>query len=139
MDSKDFPEPPVLVVDVVSEDRWEVIDELIGCLVAAGKLEADNRHAISDAVKKRESLLSTGIGTGVAVPHATTSLVSDWVAIIGRSRKGIDFGGLDMKPDQLVLLFLAPKKLDFQRHVNVLSNIAKLLHRRDIRDGLEGR
>ena len=82
--------------------------------------------------------MSTGVGFGIGIPHASTDLVSDVVAGIGRSKKGIEFGALDGKPVQLVVLFLVPAG-QFQKHVNTLANIAKLLHRKDFRDGLWGR
>jgi mannitol/fructose-specific phosphotransferase system IIA component (Ntr-type) len=82
--------------------------------------------------------MSTGIGFGIGIPHASTELVPEVVAVVGRSQKGIQFDALDGKPVHLVLLFVVPSG-QFQKHVNTLANIAKLLHRQDFRDGLWGR
>jgi mannitol/fructose-specific phosphotransferase system IIA component (Ntr-type) len=82
--------------------------------------------------------MSTGIGFGVAIPHASTTLVSEVVAVVGRSRQGIRFDAIDCKPAHLVFLFLAPAG-EFQKHVHLLANVAKLLHRQDFRDRLSDR
>jgi mannitol/fructose-specific phosphotransferase system IIA component (Ntr-type) len=135
MDLDDFLGPKPIVVDLSAENRWEAIDELIGHLVAHGKIKAEQRDTIATSVKIRESSMSTGIGFGIGIPHATTNLIGEVVAAIGRSRKGIQFEALDAKPVNLVFLLLIPEG-QFQKHVTLLANIAKLLHRDDFRDGL---
>ena len=82
--------------------------------------------------------MSTGIGYGIGIPHATTTFVSEVVAIVGRSRKGVQFGALDGKPVHLVFLFLVPSD-QFQKHLNVLAKVARLLPRQEFRDGLSDR
>ena len=124
-----------MIVELNSDNRWDVIDELIDHLVSAGRLETEHRKLIVDAVKKRETSMSTGIGFGIAIPHASTSHVSEVVGIHGRSKTGIDFNSLDRKPVHIVCLFLVPAG-DFQKHINVLANLAKFLHRAEVREGL---
>jgi mannitol/fructose-specific phosphotransferase system IIA component (Ntr-type) len=109
---------------------------LISALVTHGKIKPEHREAILASVKKRESSMSTGIGFGIGIPHAATELVSDVVGVVGRSRKGVLFDALDVKPVHLVLLFLVPQG-QFQKHLHTLSNLAKLLHNSDFRAGLE--
>jgi len=82
--------------------------------------------------------MSTGIGFGVGIPHAATALVSEVVAVVGRSRQGIQFDALDGKPVHLVFLFLVPTD-QFRKHVHVFANVAKLLHRPDFRERLSNR
>ena len=135
MDLNDFLGPKPIVIDLQAENRWQAIDELIACLVTNGKIKLENKDAIVADVKKRESSMSTGIGFGIGIPHASTNLVSEVVGAIGRSRKGVQFEALDLKPVHLVVLFLIPQG-QFQKHLHTLSNLAKLLHNRDFRDGL---
>ena len=82
--------------------------------------------------------MSTGIGFGVGLPHASTEFVSDLVTVVGRSRNGIEFDSLDGKPVNLVMLFLVPQG-QFQKHLNTLASLAKLLQDEDFRAGLERR
>jgi mannitol/fructose-specific phosphotransferase system IIA component (Ntr-type) len=138
MDFGDFFGPEVNVIDLQAQDRWQAIEELINHLVATRKIPTQHRDSIARSVRRRESGMSTGIGFGIGIPHTPSELVSEVVAVVGRSRKGIQFDALDGKPVHLVLLFLVPAG-QFQKHVNTLANIAKLLHRQDFRDGLWGR
>lgn len=114
--------------DLRAADRWEAIDEMIGRLVEAGRIPMERRDAIATAVREREKAMSTGIGFGLGLPHASTELVDDVVGIIGRSRAGMEFAALDGKPVHRVILFLVPKG-QFQRHMNALAHFAKIARR----------
>ena len=109
MDLGDILSPEVVTADLQASDRWEAIDELIGRLVTANKIKPENREAIVAVVKKRETSMSTGIGFGIGIPHASTDLISEVVGAFGRSKKGINFDALDNQPVNLVMLFLVPQ------------------------------
>jgi mannitol/fructose-specific phosphotransferase system IIA component (Ntr-type) len=126
MDLNDFLGPNPIIVNLQAGNRWDAIDELLDHLVTHQKIKPENRTAIGDAVKKREKSMSTGVGFGIGIPHASTDLVSEVVGIVGRSRSGVNFDSLDTKPVKLVLLFLVPQG-QFQKHLNALAGIAKIL------------
>jgi len=94
-------------------------------LVGTGRIQAGSREAIAAAIKKRETSMSTGIGFGIGIPHASTDLISDVTGAFGRSSKGIDFDALDNQAVKLVTLFLVPQG-QFQKHLHTLADIAKL-------------
>jgi len=125
-----------IVPDLQAANRWEAIDQLIENLVITNKIRPENRDAIIAVVKKRESSMSTGIGFGIGIPHASTDLIQEVVGSLGRSTKGIDFDALDNQPVNLVMLFLVPQG-QFQKHLHTLANIAKLLHIKEFRQELE--
>jgi arginyl-tRNA synthetase len=125
-----------MIVDLQGEDRWQVIDELINKLVAEGKISPQNRASVVEAIKKRETSMSTGIGFGIGIPHASTAFVSDVIYAVGRSQNGVNFSALDGKPVHLVCLFLVPAG-QFQKHLHVLANIAKLLHKAEFQQALD--
>lgn len=125
-----------ILPDIQASNRWEAIDELIKNLVATGKIKSEHQEAIAAVVKRRESSMSTGIGFGIGIPHASTDLISEVVGALGRSKKGINFDALDNQPVNLVMLFLVPQG-QFQKHLHTLANIAKLLHRAEFRQALE--
>jgi mannitol/fructose-specific phosphotransferase system IIA component (Ntr-type) len=125
-----------ILTDLRAANRWEAIDELIENLVATGKISPQHREAITAVVKKRETSMSTGIGFGIGIPHASTDLISEVVGALGRSKMGVNFDALDNQPVNLVMLFLVPQG-QFQKHLHTLANIAKLLHRADFRQALE--
>jgi mannitol/fructose-specific phosphotransferase system IIA component (Ntr-type) len=132
----DILQPQQIVMELKAANRWEVIDELIDRLVASGKIKPDHREAIIAVVRKRENSMSTGIGFGIGIPHASTDLIQDVVGAFGRSKKGINFDALDNQPVTLVMLFLVPQG-QFQKHLHTLADIAKLLHRKEFRAALE--
>jgi fructose-specific phosphotransferase system IIA component len=136
MDLGDILSREQIIPDLRATNRWEAIDELINNLVATGKITAQNQEAIAAVVKKRESSMSTGIGFGIGIPHASTDLITEVVGSLGRSTKGVNFDSLDNQPVNLVMLFLVPQG-QFQKHLHTLANIAKLLHKAEFRLALE--
>jgi fructose-specific phosphotransferase system IIA component len=136
MDLGDILSKEQIITDLQATNRWEAIDELIKNLVATGKIKQEHYEAIAAVVKKRESSMSTGIGFGIGIPHASTDLIYEVVGALGRSKRGINFDSLDNQPVNLVMLFLVPQG-QFQKHLHTLANIAKLLHRAEFRQALE--
>ena len=136
MDLGDILGKAQIIPDLRGANRWEAIDELIGNLVTTGKIQAGDKDAVTAAVKKRETSMSTGIGFGIGIPHASTDLISEVVGSFGRSKKGVNFDALDNQPVNLVMLFLVPQG-QFQKHLHTLANIAKLLHKKEFRQALE--
>ena len=124
-----------IIVDLKAVNRWEAIDELIGRLVDCGKIKPEHREQIAAVVKKRETSMSTGIGFGIGIPHASTDLIYEVVGAFGKSSTGVNFDALDNQPVNLVMLFLVPQG-QFQKHLHTLANIAKLLHNKDFRQAL---
>jgi mannitol/fructose-specific phosphotransferase system IIA component (Ntr-type) len=128
--------PENILPEMTATTRWEAIDELINNLVATGKIKPEHREPITAVVKKRETSMSTGIGFGIGIPHASTDLISEVIGSLGRSRKGVNFDALDNQPVGLVMLFLVPQG-QFQKHLHTLASIAKLLHKKEFRQALE--
>ena len=136
MELADFLTKEQVVTDLKATDRWEAIEELIDLLVANGQVDSDHREAIVSVVKKRETSMSTGIGFGIGIPHASTDLIDNVTGAFGRSRSGVDFDALDNQPVNLVMLFLVPQG-QFQKHLHTLAKIAKVLHKKEFRKSLE--
>ncbi len=136
MDLGDILSKDQIITDLRAPNRWEAIDELIASLASTGKIRPADGEAIAAVVKKREASMSTGIGFGIGIPHASTDLISEVVGALGRSKSGVNFDALDSQPVHLVMLFLVPQG-QFQKHLHTLANIAKLLHRPEFRQALE--
>ena len=136
MDLGDILSKEQIITDLQAGDRWQAIDELIGQLVQSSKIKPEHREAITSVVKKRETSMSTGIGFGIGIPHASTDLIHEVVGAFGRSKPGINFDALDNQPVTLVMLFLVPQG-QFQKHLHTLAKIARLLHKKEFRQALE--
>ena len=117
-------------------DRWAVIDQLIDVLVRTGKIRPEDRETVRKAVKDRETSKSTGIGYGIALPHASVACIPDVVAAFGRPTHGVDFQALDNQPVTMCVLFLTPQG-QFQKHLLTLSTLARLLSNKENRHKLE--
>ena len=136
MELADFLTKEQVVTDLKASDRWEAIEELIDLLVDSGQIKPDHREAIVSIVKKRETSMSTGIGFGIGIPHASTDLIDNVTGAFGRSKDGVNFDALDHQPVNLVMLFLVPQG-QFQKHLHTLAKIAKMLHKKEFRKSLE--
>ena len=113
-------------------DHWSAILELVEHLITIGKLPAALRDEVLTSLKVREELVSTGIGGGVAIPHAFSDDLDQVVAVFGRSQTGIDFEALDGAPVHHVILFIVPRR-DYHLHLQTLAAIAKMFTNSEIR------
>ena len=87
------------------------------------------------AIEERERVLSTGIGHGIAIPHAKSPLVTELVLVAGTSPAGIPFEALDGDPVRLLFLLIGPESAAGD-HVKALSRIARLVRRESVREAL---
>ena len=103
--------------------------------------DLDSKNLIKDAdralqdVIEREKVMSTGIGSGVAIPHAYTDGVEQLVAGFFRTRGGIDFAALDGSDVDLFFIILGPKA-SRRNHIKVLAKISRLLNHNEFRESL---
>jgi mannitol/fructose-specific phosphotransferase system IIA component (Ntr-type) len=112
--------------DLKSAQKEDVIKEMVAALVAAGKVDEASSKKVIKALMDREELGSTGIGAGVAVPHAKHDSVSDLVGVLGRSKKGINFDALDGEPVHVLFLLLSSKSAS-GAHLEALAYISRLV------------
>ena len=132
------------ITDYLSED-WiavtltpgtveETIDQLVEMLANAGRI--DNTEAVKDALLKRENVSSTGVGHGVALPHARCPRVYDVVACCGICPEGTDFNALDNKPVHIFFVVLSPQDTP-GLHLKLLAAITRCMADENIRHRLQ--
>lgn len=118
---------PDRVVDLgAAETKRDVVRRLGVLACRAAGVNADHEAAVLDALWDRETILSTGIGLGFAVPHVRHSNVATEAMVVGRSRTGLAFDAIDGQPVHAVFTILMPSG-DNRRHVEVLGAIAGTL------------
>ena len=122
-----------ITLDLSARKKPAIIHELISLLVACGRLE--NPERIESAVLERESLTSTGIGDGIAIPHCLTPEVDHTVMAFGRHGKGAKFDAVDRKPVRLFFLIIGPENAH-NEHLRLLSKLSRHLHDQTLRAGL---
>jgi mannitol/fructose-specific phosphotransferase system IIA component (Ntr-type) len=124
-----------ILPEMKSTERWSAIVELVELLVSQGKIRPEDKETVLSALRAREETMSTGIGFGIAIPHASSDRVKNVVAAFGRSSHGIEFESLDNAPVRFIVLFVVPKD-QFQTHLRTLAAIAKFLNDRSVRESL---
>ena len=117
-----------IVPELKAKTRDEAIAELIEMLAGAGAIAKKSVKDVTKAVLARESQATTGIGKGVALPHAKLKGIKKPIGTIGRSSEGIDFSALDSKPVYSVILLLSnPENPD--EHLQAMETIFKHVQR----------
>ena len=114
-----------------SKNKYDAIEELAS--VFDGTEICTDVLSLIQALKEREDIMSTGIGFGIAIPHAKIDSIKEMSFAIGISKKGIEFDSLDGEPVYLVILVAAGKK-QHKEYLRLLSQIMAILKKDNIKD-----
>ena len=112
-----------ITISLSYKDKQVVIEELLDLAIKTGKI--NDRSVALKAIMERETLMSTGLERGVAIPHAKSKAAEDLTMALGISKEGIDFQSADGKPSHLFFLLLAPEAAAGP-NIKVLAQIARL-------------
>ena len=123
-----------IVAELKAKNKQEAIAEL--ALLMKTSEEMLKYDLFLQDVYSRESLKSTGIGEGVAIPHARTDSVADFVAALGISRSGIEFESIDGKPAQIILVAATPIHKGINGYLRMMSLFTKALSKDSFRQAL---
>lgn len=113
--------PQAVNVDLQSEDKDEVFEEMTETLIAL--CPGLDRSEVLQSLLSREAKMTTGIIPGIAVPHAICTKVKNPVCAVGISKKGIDFDSLDGKPVHIIFMSLFPEN-DTATHLGIMQEFA---------------
>ena len=120
-----------IVLDIEPGPKKALLERILRDLDGK-KLIRDFDQVFRDVIE-REKVMSTGIGNGVAIPHAYTDGVDQLVAGFYRTRSGVDFAALDGETADLFFIILGPKA-SRRDHIKILAKISRLLSHEDFRD-----
>jgi mannitol/fructose-specific phosphotransferase system IIA component (Ntr-type) len=118
--------PNSILLAPQADSKWDLINQMVDCLIGGGQLEPHFEAAALKNLKAREESVSTGMEQGIAVPHAAMDDLEHLVAAMALLPEGLDFQSLDGNPAQIVVLLLVPKTQKLQ-HVQTLTEIARRL------------
>ncbi|HET9250512.1 MAG TPA: PTS sugar transporter subunit IIA [Candidatus Eisenbacteria bacterium] len=122
-----------ITLSMGARDKESAIKELVQLLESAHGV--NTKGEILSKVLQRESMMSTGIGNGVAIPHGKTRLLDHLVAACGVSPLGIEFDSMDGEHANLFILLVSPESLRGP-HVKALANVSRLLKEESVRTSL---
>ncbi len=111
-------------LDLQASEKQDILKELVDVL--ADVKDIGDKKLILKALLERESLGSTGIGQGIAIPHGKTDKVSELISVLAISKKGVNFEALDGEPVYIFFLLVAPKDAAGP-HLKALAQISRML------------
>ncbi|MDR2066776.1 MAG: PTS sugar transporter subunit IIA [Endomicrobium sp.] len=129
----DFLSQNEIIVDLKATDKKSAIVELVNVLEKTKKIKKADE--IINVLLEREKLGSTGIGQGVAIPHAKTDVLSEEMGVLGISNKGIEFNSLDGELVHIIFLLVGPVEVAGQ-HLKALSRISRLFKDKFLRQAI---
>jgi fructose-specific phosphotransferase system IIA component len=116
-----------------ADNKEMAMEKLIAALEESGTIQEP--MVLKTALYEREKLGTTGVGGGIAMPHARSSAIKDLTVAFFRSEKGIDFNSIDGKPVHLIFMLLAPISSGGP-YLKLLAKISRLLRSDEFRDAL---
>jgi mannitol/fructose-specific phosphotransferase system IIA component (Ntr-type) len=123
----------LIAVPFEAADKWTAITALVDLIAQAGEvLDADQAR---ERVLERESVMTTGVGQGIALPHATLPGLDGLRAALGIAPGGVEFEASDGHPARILVLLLA-SQAGRGLHVRLLSRVSRLLASEDVRRAL---
>ena len=146
MQFRDFLVRDAIIGDMMSSTKNEAIAEMTDALIKARVISQELRQSVLAALLDREKLGSTGIGQGIAIPHAKHPSIKHLIGLFARRREGVQFDALDGEPVHLFFLLLSNQESAAQ-HLEALAYVSKhlreeifrrfLLTARDVREIIE--
>ncbi|POR17169.1 PTS sugar transporter subunit IIA [Leptospira interrogans] len=124
-----------VIFNLESGSKEEVISRLLQKAIDTHQIDTENKEEILESLLAREKSMSTGIGSGVAIPHCSVNLVDELKCVMGLNPNGIDFDSIDHQPVHIFILLIVPKT-KFQEHIKTLAQIAKALNVKEDREKL---
>jgi len=127
--------PAAMNLSLASTDRDAVLNELVNQIPQLAK-QPEARKTLLRALQERELLHSTGIGDGIALPHARNALVGlvdEAIVVFARHASGIPYGAIDGVPARLFFLLIAPT---VTQHLGILARLSRILRDPKVRQNL---
>lgn len=122
-----------ILLTMKGKTKEAAIDNLVDVLISANKI--DHRDDFKTAILKREEQSTTGVGEGIAIPHAKTKAVKEPAIVFGKSEEGVDYESLDNQPAHLFFMIAAPEGAN-NTHLEALSRLSGMLMNVEVREKL---
>ncbi|MFQ6091315.1 MAG: PTS sugar transporter subunit IIA [bacterium] len=127
-------EENLFVPHLKAQTKEEVLIELVDLLVSHTKIK--DKEIVLEMLRQRESLGSTGIGKGIAIPHGRSLASTKLIIVFGKSDRGIEFEAMDGGRVHLIFMIIAPPQDPQNLYLVVLGKLVEMLRRKKVRDGL---
>ena len=132
MKFSDFICGDAILTDLRSTDREGAIREIVNALRDANAFSAEKAENVYDAIINREKIVTTGVGRGIAVPHAKVDGVPRMTCALAISREGLDFSSLDCEKVKIFFLLVSPANAP-REHLNAQQYITRFIRSDEFR------
>jgi len=132
---QEFVSSDLVAIDVAAPDKQQLLTRLVDLLLESGRVR--DRDALMRELVKREQVMSTGIGGGIAIPHALTNDIESLTIVFARTAAPIDFQAMDAQPVDLVFMLVGPKSAA-SLYVKLLARVSRLLQNEAFKERLRG-
>ena len=129
----DFAAADLIATGLDAPTKNDLLERMVGMLVQGGRVPQS--EALMGELLKRERVMSTGIGGGIALPHALSNDLDQLHMVFARTAQPIDFEALDGQPVDLVFMLVGPKSSG-NRYVKLLARVSRLLQNEDFKQRL---
>jgi PTS system fructose-specific IIA component len=123
----------LIMLEEPPTEKNDAIEYLLDHIVETGRV--DDRETALSALMEREEETTTGVGKGIAIPHAQTSAVDQPSVAFCRSSTGLDFDSMDEQPAHLIFMILVPEG-GSDEHLGILASLSRSLMHEEVRDDL---
>ena len=124
MEIKDLLRKDIMILELKAKTKMEAIDEMVDEMAKANII--NDKKLFKEEIVKRENQSSTGLGEGVAMPHAKTKAVNSPAVLFARSKSGVDYEALDGEPTYIFFMIAATEGAN-ETHIETLAKLSKLL------------
>jgi mannitol/fructose-specific phosphotransferase system IIA component (Ntr-type) len=121
---QDYAAPDLIALGITARDKEDLLRKLVDLLVTTGRVR--DASGLMAELLKREQVMSTGIGGGIAIPHALTNDIDGLVLVFGRTSEPMEFQAMDNQPVDLVFMLVGPKSAS-SVYVKLLARVSRLL------------
>lgn len=130
----DLTDEELIVMDIPGQNKEEVFKELLG-LPALNRYITDHDSVLT-AVKTREEQSTTGMGEGIAIPHAKSPDITEATLVVARSENGVDWDSMDGGLVKIIFLILVPERQKGDFHLKILQLLSRNLMHEDFRQAI---
>lgn len=127
----EFLSEEMVLIGIKPESKTNLCEIVVDHLISRSVISKGRRQILIDKIMERESLSSTGIGDGVAIPHASGESIDKMIVAIAQIPDGMDFASIDDKPVNLVFMIIGSERVP-RVHLRLLATIVRACKNREL-------
>lgn len=127
----------LVLTGIKPTDKKDVCEIMVDMLIEKGKIGSDRKEILMEKILEREELSSTGIGQGVAIPHASGEDIESMLVAVGQIPEGVDYDSIDGAPVNLVFMIIGSQR-SAREHLQLLAAIVRACKNHDLVEKLLG-